>query len=277
MKINSTTELINILSDYKIVIYGAGYVATRFYRTLVEHNLSINVSSCVTTTGGDWNIDGLPGLTIDQLKPDDRMVICLAVHESIKEEIITDLVKKGFTNYIWIYPFLYELMLGLPTLKNAKVPLSKIWNAVQDDYCMAVRYLALDNYYKKNTNGYEIYKRYLSLLFNSEKTSEKRLKQFIGLIKNWEDNGYDISKCCSIFENYKVFDGVHRISVASYFDQDFVMCDIYPMTKSMAEIHNQGAIFNKKIASESGFEPEHIKMLEATNRRIEEQYKWKLV
>lgn len=272
MKINSTIELINALSNYKVAIFGAGYVAKRFYRALKEHGLNSNISLFVTTVGGDLEADGLPMITIDQLNADKQMIICLAVHESVKDEIIADLVKRGLTNYIWIYPFLYELLLGMPMYNNVKVPLYKIWNAVREDYGMAIRYLALDNYYARNTNGYELYKRCLSL-FNSDKTSEKRLIQFIGLIKSWEKNGYDVNKCSSIFEDYKIFDGTHRIAVASYFNQDFVMCDIYPMAKNIANIHNQAAIFDRQYILDAGFDQKFIALLDATNQRIEEQYR----
>ena len=152
------------------------------------------------------------------------------------------------------------------------MPPSKIWNAVRDDYSMAIRYLAIDNYYARNTNGYELYKRFFSL-FNNEKTSERRLEQFIGLIKSWEQNGYDTIKCSSIFEDFKIFDGAHRIAVAGYFNQGFVMCDIYPMSPNIAEIHNQMANFKKQCVLDAGFEPEIIDLLDATNQRIEEQYK----
>lgn len=272
MKINNTIELIDILSAHKIAIYGAGYVATRFYQSLKEYGLDGNVFSFVTTAGGELDVDGLPVMAIEQLEADERMIICVAVHESIKDDIIDNLVEKGFNKYIWIYPFLYDLMLGTPIYRNVKVPVSKIWNATRDDYGMAIRYLAIDNYYGKNLNGYEIYKRFLSLL-NDEKTSEKRLEQFIRLIQSWEKHGYDTSKCSFILEDYKVFDGAHRIAVASYFNQDFVMCNVYPTTKAIFEIHNQTAIFTKQCVLNAGFEPALITLLDETNQRIEEQYK----
>lgn len=272
MKIDNTAELINVLRKCKIAIYGAGYVATRFYQSLKEHQLDGNVFSFVTTTGSSLDTDGLSVVAIDQLKIDDHMIICVAVHESIKDDIIADLVNKGFNKYIWIYPFLYSLMLGTPTYSNVKVPISRIWNKVRHDYNMAVRYLALDNYNGRNSNGYEIYKRCLSL-FNNEKTSEERLKQFIRLIRSWEQNGYDTSKCSSVFENYRIFDGLHRIAVASYFNQEFIMCNIYPITKDISEIHNQAAILTKQCALDAKFEPELIALLDVTNQRIEEQYK----
>lgn len=272
MKIDSITELINILRKNKVVIYGAGYVATRFYQSLKEYGLENNVFSFVTTKGNNLNIEGLPIIKIDRLDFNEQIIVCIAVHESIKDDIIANLEKKGFKNYIWIYPFLYELMIGKPIYSDVRVPISEIWDAVHEDYGMAIRYLAIDNYYLKNTNGYEIYKKSLSL-FNSEKTSEQRLEQFIRLIKNWEQKGYDVSKCSSIFEDYQIFDGAHRIAIASYFNQGYVMCNIYPMSRKISEIHNKVAISNKQSVLDAGFEPEIIDLLEATNQRIEAQYK----
>lgn len=272
MKINNTIELIDILSAHKIAIYGAGYVATRFYQSLKEYGLDGNVFLFVTTAGGELDVDGLPVMAIEQLEANERMIICVAVHESIKDDIIDNLVEKGFNKYIWIYPFLYDLMLGTPIYRNVKVPVSKIWNAVRDDYSMAIRYFAIDHYYGKNLNGYEIYKKFLSLFIN-EKTAERRLEQFITLIKSWEQNGYDANRCSSIFEDYRILDGMHRIAVASYFNYGFVMCNIYPKNKDIFEIHNQAAVFTKQSALNAGFEPEIIALLDEINQRIEEQYK----
>lgn len=272
MEINNKTGLINILSTHKIAIYGAGYVATRFYESLKEHGLDGNVFSFVTTTDSALNIDGLPVRAINQLEADERMIICVAVHESIKDDIIANLTERGFNKYIWIYPFLYEMLLGTPAYSNVKVPIFKIWNAVRDDYSIAIRYLAIDHYYGKNSNGYEIYKKFLSLFINA-KTAERRLERFISLIKSWEQNGYDAGRCSSIFEDYKILDGMHRIAVASYFNQAFVMCNIYPTNKNIFEIHNQAAVFTKQSALNAGFEPEIIALLDEINQRIEEQYK----
>jgi hypothetical protein len=272
VEIDNTTELISILRSYKIAIYGAGYVATRFYQSLKEHELDGNVFSFVTTTGSEFDIDGKSVVAIEQLEVDERMIVCVAVHESIKDDIIVGLMEKGIDRYVWIYPFLYSLMLGTPMYRNVNVPISQIWNAVRDDYSIAIRYLVIDNYYGRNLNGYEIYIKFLSLFIN-EKTADKRLNQFIRLIKGWEQNGYDTSKCSSIFEDYKILDGMHRIAVASYFNQEFIMCNIYPMTKNISEIHSKAAVFTKQSALDAGFGPEVISLLNEANQRIEEQYK----
>ncbi|MBE5978970.1 MAG: hypothetical protein E7249_07515 [Paenibacillaceae bacterium] len=272
MEVNDITELLYILSNHKIIIFGAGYVATRFYGALKKYEIEKNVVSFATTTGSYLDIDGISIIPMNQLESNEQMIICVAVHDSIKDAIIADLINKGIKNFIWIYPFLYKLLLGAPIYCNKKVTLSKIWNAAREDYGMAIRYLAIDNYYGKNINGYKCYKKYLSL-FNSDETSERRLIQFIELIKSWEQNGYDTSKCSSLYEDYRIFDGAHRIAVASYFNQGFVMCNIFNKTKNLAEIHNQGAILEKQYALDAGFEPELIDILDATNQRIEEQYK----
>lgn len=272
MEINNLAELQSNLESKKIVIYGAGYVADRFYQALKEHKLDTNVVCFVTSTSCANRKSEIPTIEIKQLEKDANILVCIAVHESIKDEIIKTLVARDFHNYIWIYPFLYELMLGAPLQKGVKVPLERIWNVCRENYAMAVRYLAIDHYYGKNENGYEIYIRAMSL-FSDEDSSKKRLNQFIELIKNWEQNGYDIKQCASIFEDYRVFDGAHRIAVASYFNQGYVMCDIYAMKKSISEIHNMAAILPKQCAMDAGFEPEIVALLDATNKRIEEQYR----
>lgn len=272
MEVNNVAELLCILKTHRLMIFGAGYVASRFYGALKKHEINNNVTSFVTTSGSYLNIDGLSIISIDQIEPDEQIIICVAVHDSIKNDIIATLDKKNFINYIWIYPFLYELLLGAPIYYNSKVSLAKIWNAARDDYGMAIRYLALDNYYGRNLNGYKLYKKYLSL-FNSDETSERRLIKFIELIKNWEQNGYDTSKCSSLYEDFRIFDGAHRIAIASYFNQEFVMCHIYPTPIYDDEIHNSAAMFNKEYILNAGFDHEFTELLAITNQRIEEQYK----
>lgn len=271
MDIKTVSDLEIVLKQNKFVIYGAGYVAVRFYKSL-KVGLKDNLDCFVTTNGNEPSIEGIPVIAIETLKKKSNIWVCIAVHESIKNDIISNLKNKGFYNYVWIYPFLYELILGEPIERNVKVPLKKIWTSNSNNYAMAIRYLAIEQYLGKRDNGYRIYKRCFSL-FSSEKTSEKRLQQFIRLIENWEANGYDESKCSFIMEDYTYIDGAHRIAVASYFNYGYVMCDIYPMTKNLNEIHDAGAVLSKDNAKELGLDLEIIGLLEEINQRIEEQYK----
>lgn len=271
MKINNVEELIDCLNKHKIVIYGVGYVATRFFDSLKSHGISQNVSCFVTTEGSDQNIEGKEILSIKDFENTDDALICIAVHESLRDEIIGVLEEKGLYNYIWIYPFQYELMLGIPIKRNIKVPLKWIVQNCFNDYRMAIRYLAIDHYYKKNDFGYDIYIQ-LEGLHCSEKTARVRLEKFIELIKKWEHNGYDEQKHISVFENYEIIDGNHRVSVASYFGQSYIMCNVFPGKKSLSEIHSQDMMLTKQIMVETGIQNEIVALLDRTNHRIREQF-----
>lgn len=272
MEVFNVEELQKALITNKVVIYGANYVAIRFYRALKEQHLDKNVSCFVITSGEVQVVEGLAVQSIDKLEENSETLICIAVHEALKDEIIETLKEKGFHKYIWIYPFLYEMMLGEPIARNKRILLKNIWNINKDDYRMAARYLAIDQYFEKNNYGYQVYKKCMNL-FNNEKTSEKRLQRFIKLIQNWENIGYDERQSVSLMEDYRYIDGAHRIALASYFKQEYIMCDIYPSSKSLSDVHGAGAVLSKEIAVELGVDEETIAILEETNIRIEEQYK----
>lgn len=271
LQISNTFELYNLLKSNNFVIYGAGEVAARFCKALEKHGIIGNLLSFVTTTGSVIRVNGLPIIGIEQLEINDKTIICVAVHEAVAEEITAKLVEKNFKNYVWIYPYLYELMLGTPICHNVKVPLSKIWNAIQDDYCIAIRYLAIENYYNKNNIGFELYKNFFSFI-NDSKTSEKRLFHFINLIKSWEEHGYINGNPSSITENYQIVDGTHRITLAIYFNQEYAMCNIHS-TNNIAEVQSHLDYFTKENMLNIGVEPNIIALLDGVNQRIKEQYK----
>lgn len=262
--------LIKKIEENKIAIYGTGYVSQRFYEILVRRNLTNHLMYFITSKGGA-RINGYEVLSINDARIGNDVLILIAVHETIKDEIVRDLEKRRYSNYIWIYPELYELMLGNPIKENVSVPIKRIWLRNRDNYCMAVRYLAIDNYYKKNTYGYYIYRQAMSL-YNSQRTSEKRLQQFIALIESWERDGYDQKSPSMILDDYSYIDGTHRISLASYFGLEFIMCNVYSAKQNKEIIHNNRAIFPKSLIPELNLDESVVKILEETNHRIDEQY-----
>ena len=273
MNITTGEELLRVIQMpfKKIVIYGAGYVAKLFYKSLLEGQCEKNVICFAATKGESYLIEGLPVVGIDEIAYDEEMVICVAVHESIKEELINCLEAKGFFNYVWIYPFLYEIMLGSPLACDVRVALKQIWDANKKNYAIAARYLAIEHYFGKNNYGYDIYKKCISL-FSSESTAKRRLDRFIDLIQNWEKNGYNESKASSLLEDCMCVDGVHRIALAIYFNQRYVICNIYSNSKTCNEVHEKGVVLSPQNAVELGLDESIIRLLEDTNKRIEERY-----
>ena len=262
--------LIEEIGKNKIAIYGTGYVAQRFYETLVRNDLESHLLFFITSSGGE-NTKGYEVLSINDSRIKKDILILIAVHEAVKDEIVKELEERGYFNYIWIYPELYELILGNPIKKSVRIPVKNIWQSNRDNYCMAVRYLAIDNYYKKNTYGYFIYKMSMSL-YNNTDTSEKRLQQFIALIQSWEKIGYNGNNKILISDNYGYIDGAHRISLASYFRQEYILCDIYSSKNIIEPVHNKKVIFSKSLVQELNIDKTVVNILEETNRRIDQQY-----
>ena len=261
----NTREFLETIKKNKIAIYGTGYVAMRFYDTLIKKNLTKNLVSFITTNGGS-EINGYKVLSISDCRI-DNILILIAVHEAVKDDIIKKLESLGYINYIWVYPFLYRLMLGEPVKSNIKVPIYKIVENYKDNYLLATRCLAIDQYFNKNDIGYEIYIKVISL-FCSKETAEKRLRQFKKLIENWEQNGYDEKQTISILDNFQCFDGMHRLSLAVYFKQEYVVCDIYNNYKEIHELHNSNAILTNQSANRLNLENEIINLLEYKNKEI---------
>ncbi|SKB66226.1 hypothetical protein SAMN06296386_103250 [Lachnospiraceae bacterium] len=272
MNIKTVSELLTEMSRNKVMIYGAGYTARRVYKAVCEHGLKKNVLCYITSKESEEKeIDGLEIVPVDRIKNDPRTMICIAVHESIRDEIIGLLQARGFTEYVWVYPFLYGLILGEPIQKNVHIPLRDIWRAARNTYSAAFRYLAAEQYYGLRDDGYEIYIRGLSI-FNSEETSKKRLEKYIELLKSWDENGYDESRTVSLMEDKYPIDGTHRIAIAMIKKMDYIVCDVYPSSKTIEEVHGD-ASFSKDRALEMGLDEDTIRILEETNRRIDEQYR----
>lgn len=222
-------EFINLIENNDIYIYGNGYVGKMFYNALRQKGLKKNVLSFIKTNiDNESCVDDITINTIYNEKIKKNALICVAVHESNVEEIEEILCKLGFENYIWIYPFLFNLMFGLPVEIDKEVDIKSIIKANISDYRLAVRYLAIENYYKKNNYGYDVYIKSMCL-HTSYITAKKRLLRFIDLIEEWEKNGYEEFYGICISRDKIILDGIHRFALACYWKMNKIKCDMYPI------------------------------------------------
>lgn len=263
--------LIRSLKKGNVIIYGTGYVATCFYRSMKERNLAEYIVCFVTTTGSDQMIDNLSVKSIDEIEKDDSFLFCVAVHESIKDEIISTLKEKGFKNYIWIYPYQYAMMLGNPVKLKYETPVRTLLEKGARDFGMAVRYLAIEEYYGKNAVGFEIYKKFMSL-HCSENTAEKRVDNFKQLIYKWDKDGYDEKQTIGVMEDGQIIDGRHRLALACYYGQQVVVCDVYPASKKLEEIHSKETLLMEENFSLCDFTDEIIKQIKDASNRMLTKY-----
>lgn len=265
---NEYSQLICKLKNDICAIYGIGYVAQNFYDTLKERGLEGNVTCFITSKKQCDEFNGMPVVEISELENIDKMTILIAVHESNKDSIILNIKKAQGNSYIWIYPLLFQLMLGEPLEENRVVAIKDIVLANRKNLSLALRYAAIEEYYGLRKDGFEIYKKGLGL-FSSEKTVEKRLEQFKSLLESWDKWGYDSEHPILLMEDNTYIDGTHRLATAIYHNEKEIIADIYPSKKAITEIHQNGGMILIENVNESGLDQNYInKIIELNDELI---------
>lgn len=232
-----TPKLLEIINRSDIAIYGAGEVGKKFYNALKMNNLHHRVRCFVVSKmeqPGE-TIYGVPVKTVCELAG-ENIYICIAVHEVVKAEIEMQLQKLHFENYVWIYPYILDMAFGMPLECHKKVKVRDILKRQFDAgyYAVAIRCLAIENYYKKNDIGFHAYVR-MQQLHCQELTAEKRLDRFIQLMDDWDKNGYREECDIMVDETFRLFDGWHRFSLACYHQMD----EIYVREFACNDNHHQ--------------------------------------
>lgn len=255
-------EFIELISDKKILIYGAGYVAINFLEALKRNGLIGQIRGFAVSqiTETKKYIRSFPVQSIDRVIVDDETIICIAVHEALKEEIESVLLHKGFNNYIWIYPFLYSLYLGNPVKEGEWIDTKKFMRSCQERYGMAVRWAAIDDYYGNCPGGLDLYQKAMAM-HGSMDTIKARTDSFLKLIKDWDSIGYNDRWQISIDRNYEIIDGEHRVALAFYHGQPQIRCKIY----DGENMHGEKALMTKQALLEGGFTMEEIELLDGIN------------
>lgn len=260
-------EMVNILKKGKFVIYGTGHVALKFYKTIKENGLDKNLI-CFAVSSGEKEKEPIEKFAVKNIKEIERnCIVCIAVHESIKDQMIKNLQILGIENYIWIYPYLYEMMLGDPIRTGVSVNLSDIIQTCENDYRIAIRYAAIDNYFNKNNWGYDFYVR-AQAIHSSKNTAQERLYKFHELISSWTEKGYDTKSRVSLNESNEIIDGTHRVALAKYYNQEDIICNIFRGKNNIFEIHGKEAMLTKELLLNNEFSLNEINLLNELNRKI---------
>ena len=80
---------------------------------------------------------------------------------------------------------------------------------------VALRYLAIENYFKENVMGFDLY-RNIGSGYISEAEMDKDIERFIALIKSFESNGYNGSPLI-MDKTGNIVNGTHRLALLIYF------------------------------------------------------------
>lgn len=265
-------NIIELLRKKRIVIYGTGHVAHKFYKVLKRYGLG-NQITCFAKTAdvqAGENLDGIEVHCFEDIPVEEDMMICLAVHESLRDEI-EKTVSQRTVQYIWIYPYLYELMLGIPEQKNVELMIESLLEGYHKDLRLGVRLAAIEQRDGINNYGFDYYIR-AQMLHCSEATAAQRLKQFLEMIEKWKQSGYDRSYIIAVTRKLGVIDGNHRLAMAVYTGQKKVYGNIYPTELSIQDIHGYEPMLTKDLLAEHGFAAEDIQKLENIQQRYIKAY-----
>lgn len=218
-------EIKNIIKKNKLAVYGTGFCADRFSNYMIQEGLHQNVSCYIMTEPDKAEFYGKQVVALKDYSASDE-TICIAVHKATVDAIKSLLLKNNIFPFLWITPYLNELELGVGT--DTIINVLDIMRKHQHDYFIAVRYLAIQEYYGKNNYGYSTYLKYLKLqTADKTRTPDARLDQFKNLIKSWEENGYDHHYPIYIDRNSYLVDGAHRLSLALYHSLTQINCVCY--------------------------------------------------
>lgn len=245
----------------EIIIYGAGHVGRKFCRALKAQGSGSQIK-CFAVTGEAEEgalLDGIPLMCIYDIPIRENTLVCLAVHETLRDEM-ENIVKKLTKQYIWIYPHLYELMFGKPEAVETEIDISEILKTCRDDFRLAVRLAVMEQHDGKNTFGYDFYKRAQGT-YCMEHTVTERLGQFIRLMEDWRRQGYRREYPLVLNRNYEVIDGNHRLAAAVYYRLEKILCNIYPTEIPLTEIHGKEPVMSMEMLQRHGFSGEEIEKL----------------
>ena len=267
IKAKSTNELLDEILTSGAIVYGTGYVAERFIESLRLLGISHSIRYCVTTQKDKDIFNGYNVLEISELKEYyDGELICIAVHEAIKDEIVKNLEDYSFSKYTWIYPYQHKLRFGEPIELNKEVKIVQLLNTTKNDYRIPVRIAAIEQFYGKNDCGYSIYLKAQSQHCDGN-TAKKRLDAFIKLIKSWDKSGFNIEHRPAVASNYEIIDGVHRIALAIYHKMECISCDIYE-AEAVESYRNEYIDIVEDVLKEAGLTAQENEVITAIHRYL---------
>ncbi len=260
----NTSELMEIIADNEIAIYGAGYAAQNFYTALQIRNLQNQVKYFIVTDLEKTHreVHGVPVRALKDVVNEENIYICIAVHEAVKNEIEEYLLQSQIEKYVWVHPNIMEIALGEPLEHHKQTEVRKIIQQNSyDNYAFAIRYLAIENYYEKNTIGYDVYLKALYLQCEAQ-TAQKRLNNFISLIDDWDKNGYRQDRDILIDEKKRLIDGTHRLSLACYHEMEYMYCDVFPYSDKYDKVVKKNHFLSMDMLKKNGFLPYELEAIQ---------------
>ncbi len=215
-------RFIERLKKSHITVYGSGFVAELFYSALSAWNLEDRIEHCVISGEPDGAF--FHGLPVERYGETDTLgtLVCLAVHESVKDEITL----KRDDEAVWIYPYIFTMVYGEPVREETVKVRDILERQPRREDWLAVRLSGVEYI---NT-GEEIYRDvYFECMEKhcSADTAKSRLKVLKELFVSISQKGFDPGHPVYITDDYEMIDGLHRLAVAAASGIESIPCRIF--------------------------------------------------
>ena len=130
-------------------------------------------------------------------------------------------------------------------------------------YDIAVRVLAIEQYYRKNTIGYDLYNR---MMRSQNGYGDFWMTRFEKLIRSCEKEGLDDTKPIELDENLMLIDGAGRLALALFHKEEFIQ----------ARVHKTAIYrpWNYSLLWELNFSAEEIKLIHEKAIELFEECKY---
>lgn len=168
--------------------------------------------------------------------------------------IIKRLVNNNFTYLI------YRLIFGIKSISVYQLfaddKITKYYQAL-----VAIRYLAIENYYGMNNFGWDLYKKTLEC--RSNKKIEEDIEKFKRLINSFEVFGYKKGSAIYLDKNNCCFNGTHRLALCVWSSIDTISACHVRRNLKYDSIENLYQSF--------GFTSSEVQTIEKAYSRIKEK------
>lgn len=114
---------------------------------------------------------------------------------------------------------------------------------------VVVKYLAIENFYCKNTYGFELYRK-----MQTKRIGEDWTERFKNLIRSFE-NGMDMSSWIEVDINYSIHDGAHRLALALYNHYEDIHVRVF-------NVEAQRRTYNLEWFVTAGFTNEEVQLIQ---------------
>ena len=117
---------------------------------------------------------------------------------------------------------------------------------------IAVKLLAIENYYGKNDFGFDLYAKMQNARAGFDRAAEAK-ESFVSLILNWEENGYDPTSCIYVDNDLTLQNGAHRLAMAIYYGMPYINAHTLHRDKPRD--------FGEKFFADSGFSADEMETI----------------